>query len=198
MRKIISKKEKLNALYDEFSEKFKNEMVVTGFGDCDAPIVLIGEAPGRDEVKFGRPFVGAAGKNLTELLAGGGIDRKDVFITNVVKYRLYKINEKTGNMVNRPVTKADLDNNISYLMRELEILTPVLIVTLGNTALHAVCGKKSVISDVHGRVIDSENGDRRVFPLYHPASIIYNRSLKETYEKDVKQLQNTLKLLNFQ
>ena len=197
MSRILTKKEKLYALYDEFSEKFKNEMVVTGFGDCDAPVVLIGEAPGKDEVKFGRPFVGAAGKNLTELLSGGGIDRKDVFITNVVKYRLYRINEKTGNMVNRPVTRADLDNNLSYLMRELEILTPVLIVTLGNTALHAVCGKKSVMSDVHGRVINSEKGDRRVFPLYHPASIIYNRSLKETYENDVKQLQKTLKLLDF-
>lgn len=197
MSRILTKKEKLNALYDEFSEKFRNEMVVTGFGDCDAPVVLIGEAPGKDEVKFGRPFVGAAGKNLTELLSGGGIDRKDVFITNVVKYRMYRINEKTGNMVNRPVTRADLDNNLSYLMRELEILTPVLIVTLGNTALHAVCGKKSVISDVHGRVINSEKGDRRVFPLYHPASIIYNRSLKETYENDVKQLQKTLKLLDF-
>ena len=197
MSRILTKKEKLNALYDEFSEKFRNEMVVTGFGDCYAPVVLIGEAPGKDEVKFGRPFVGAAGKNLTELLSGGGIDRKDVFITNVVKYRMYRINEKTGNMVNRPVTRADLDNNLSYLMRELEILTPVLIVTLGNTALHAVCGKKSVISDVHGRVINSEKGDRRVFPLYHPASIIYNRSLKETYENDVKQLQKTLKLLDF-
>lgn len=197
MSRILTKKEKLNALYDEFSEKFRNEMVVTGFGDCDAPVVLIGEAPGKDEVKFGRPFVGSAGKNLTELLSGGGIDRKDVFITNVVKYRMYRINEKTGNMVNRPVTRADLDNNLSYLMRELEILTPVLIVTLGNTALHAVCGKKSVISDVHGRVINSEKGDRRVFPLYHPASIIYNRSLKETYENDVKQLQKTLKLLDF-
>lgn len=197
MSRILTKKEKLNALYDEFSEKFRNEMVVTGFGDCDAPVVLIGEAPGKDEVKFGRPFVGAAGKNLTELLSGGGIDRKDVFITNVVKYRMYRINEKTGNMVNRPVTRADLDNNLSYLMRELEILTPVLIVTLGNTALHAVCGKKSVISDVHGRVINSKKGDRRVFPLYHPASIIYNRSLKETYENDVKQLQKTLKLLDF-
>lgn len=197
MSRILTKKEKLDALYDEFSGKFKNEMVVTGFGDCDAPVVLIGEAPGKDEVKFGRPFVGAAGKNLTELLSGGGIDRKDVFITNVVKYRLYKINEKTGNMVNRPVKREDLDNNLPYLMRELEILTPVLIVTLGNTALHAVCGKKSVISDVHGSVINSEKGDRRVFPLYHPASIIYNRSLKETYENDVKQLQKTLKLLDF-
>lgn len=197
MSRILTKKEKLDALYDEFSEKFKNEMVVTGFGDCDAPVVLIGEAPGKDEVKFGRPFVGAAGKNLTELLSGGGIDRKDVFITNVVKYRLYKINEKTGNMVNRPVKREDLDNNLPYLMRELEILTPVLIVTLGNTALHAVCGKKSVISDVHGSVINSEKGDRRVFPLYHPASIIYNRSLKEIYENDVKQLQKTLKLLDF-
>ena len=89
MNRVLTKKEKLDALYDEFSEKFKNEMVVTGFGDSDAPVVLIGEAPGKDEVKYGRPFVGAAGKNLTELLAGGGIDRKDVFITNVVKYRLY-------------------------------------------------------------------------------------------------------------
>ena len=197
MNRVLTKKEKLDALYDEFSEKFKNEMVVTGFGDSDAPVVLIGEAPGKDEVKYGRPFVGAAGKNLTELLAGGGIDRKDVFITNVVKYRLYKKNPKTGNLVNRPVTKDDLSNNLSYLMRELEILTPVLIVTLGNTALRAVCGNSIMISDVHGRVINSQSGDRRVFPLYHPASIIYNRSLKEVYENDVKQLQKTLKLLDF-
>lgn len=186
----MNKEGALSQLYKEFSERYKNEMVVTGFGRVGAGVVLIGEAPGKNEVKYGRPFVGAAGKNLTELLSGGGIDREDVFITNVVKYRLYRINEKTGNMVNRPVTKKDLDNNLDYLMRELNILEPELIVTLGNTALHAVCGNDTPISDVHGTVIES-NGFK-VFPLYHPASIIYNRSLKEVYENDVKTLNKTM------
>lgn len=197
MNSILTKKEMLGCLYDEFAGKFKDEMVVSGFGNCDASVVLIGEAPGKNEVKYGKPFVGAAGKNLTELLSGGGIDRNDVFITNVVKYRLYKINEKTGNMVNRLVTKKDLEKNVPYLIRELEILKPVLIVTLGNTALHAVCGNNVLISEVHGRIINSENGEQKVFPLYHPASIIYNRNLKKIYENDVKELQKALKLLAF-
>lgn len=186
----MNREKALNELYREFSEKYSNEMVVTGFGKIGAGVVLIGEAPGKNEVKYGRPFVGAAGKNLTELLTGGGIDREDVFITNVVKYRLYRINEKTGNMVNRPVTKKDLENNLDYLFRELEILEPKLIVTLGNTALHAVCGNDTPISEVHGRVVES-NG-YSVFPLYHPASIIYNRSLKSTYENDIKSLNKTM------
>ncbi len=176
----------LEKLYEEYRAKFSDEMVVTGFGNADSGIVLIGEAPGKNEVLYGRPFVGAAGKNLTKLLSDGGIERDGVFITNAVKYRLYRINEKTGNMVNRPVTKKDLDKNLEYLKRELEILSPMLVVTLGNTALHSVCGEEVAISEVHGRYIEV-NG-YGVFPLYHPASIIYNRSLKDIYSEDVKKL----------
>ncbi len=188
----MNKKQKLEALYKEYSERYADEMVVTGFGDSFAGVVLIGEAPGKNEVKYGRPFVGAAGKNLTDLLSGGGIDRDNVFITNVVKYRLYKINPKTGNMVNRPVTKADLEKNLDYLIRELEILEPDLIVTLGNTALHAVCGNEKCISEVHGSLIKSEKNDFNVYPMYHPASLIYNRNLRKTYENDVQNLRKII------
>lgn len=189
----MDKQTELKKLYDEYKEKFADEMVVTGFGKSDAGIVLIGEAPGKNEVKYGRPFVGAAGNNLTELLSAGGIDRDDVFITNVVKYRLYRINEKTGNMVNRPVTKSDLEKNLDYLHKEMKILSPKLIVTLGNTALHAICGGDVPISEVHGSLIEGLGFN--VFPLYHPASIIYNRSLKETYQKDVEKLNKCIRSL---
>ncbi|MCX7950994.1 MAG: uracil-DNA glycosylase [Clostridiales bacterium] len=185
----------INQIYNEYSEKIKNVLgsevkVVFGEGNKDAKIMLIGEAPGRYEEEQGRPFVGQAGKNLDEFLDILNLKREDIFITNVVKIRPYKISEKTGRRVNRAPNKLELELSIETLKKEIELIQPRLIVTLGNTPLRALLGNIK-IGDVHGQILDY-NGIS-VYPLYHPASIIYNRSLYDTYIQDLHKLKDSIK-----
>ncbi|MCD8089236.1 MAG: uracil-DNA glycosylase [Clostridiales bacterium] len=185
----------MKILYEEMKTKaaelFPDRKFIPGEGNPNPGIVLIGEAPGGEEEKQGKPFVGKAGRNLSEFLEILGLKRQDIYITNVVKLRPTKINPKTGRASNRPPNKAEVEFFTPYLHRELEILSPEYVVTLGNFALKAVTGdKKAVIGDVHGREIS--RGAYTLFPLYHPASIIYNRSLKETYIRDVEKLKELL------
>lgn len=178
-------------LNEEYRSTFNNEAIVFGDGSIQSKVLLIGEAPGKDEVAQGKPFVGAAGKNLNEFISILNITRDDVYITNVVKYRLSKLNAKTNRLSNRPATVMDISINQPWLLREIEIINPSIIVTLGNVPLRAVTNDKSLtIGSVHGKLLDCKiNGvDKKLYPLYHPASIIYNRSLKDIYIKDVKEL----------
>ena len=157
------------------------------------PIMLIGEAPGEQETLQRRPFVGKAGKNLDGFLEVVGLNREDIYISNVVKIRPTKVSEK-GSVSNRPPNREELALFTPYLMEEILLVQPGVIVTLGNVALKALMGPKAVIGDVHGRASGAEisygtqKGDFQVFPLYHPASIIYNRSLTQVYADDLKAL----------
>ena len=189
------KKTALLKIYQEFCNCFGHMEIVLGDGNQDSDIVLIGEAPGKDEVKQGKPFVGSAGKIPQDFLDRSGITREDIYITNVMKYRLCRINEKTNNKVNRPTRKEDLENCRPYLIRELFVLSPKLIVPLGNVPLNALTDTGMKIGDVHGRVMDVEIEGKhfQVYPLYHPASLIYNRSLTETYHEDLEGLEKIIK-----
>lgn len=184
----------LERLEIEYNDIVRNELksdsrVVFGEGKEHAQILLIGEAPGENEEKQGKPFVGAAGKNLMEFLDILGLTREDIYITNVVKIRPYKISEKTGKRINRTPNKIEFDASVPILKRQIEYIHPRIVVTLGNTALRAVYfDNKITIGDVHGRPIGMEG--YTLFPLYHPASIIYNRALKDTYIDDVKRLKS--------
>ncbi len=181
----------LASLNEEYRSTFSEEAIVFGDGSIESKVLLIGEAPGKDEVAQGKPFVGAAGKNLNEFISILNITREDIYITNVVKYRLSKLNAKTNRLSNRPATVTDISINQPWLLREIEIINPSIIVTLGNVPLRAVTNDKSLtIGSVHGKLLDCKiNGvEKKLYPLYHPASIIYNRSLKEIYIKDVKEL----------
>lgn len=185
----------LNDLYKEMENlshiKFPNRRVVFGEGKQNAEIMLIGEAPGGEEDKQGRPFVGSAGKNLDEFLKILCLNREDIFISNVVKLRPFKLSEKTQKPINRQPNKEELSFFIPYLLKEIEIVSPKIVVTLGNTALQAVLGdKKAVIGDYHGKI--TEKNDIKLFALYHPASIIYNRSLKAVYEEDLEKLKRII------
>jgi len=179
-----------------YLEKFSCRKVVLGAGKCPAPIMLVGEAPGREEVKLGKPFVGPAGKNLSEFLYFLGLKREDIYITNTIKYRLSQINEKTGREINRPPKKSDIEENLFFLQKEVSIVKPDVIVTLGNVALKGITGDFSInIGQYHGRLIQWDiNGiGYNIFPLYHPASVIYNRKLYSTYLEDLNELKMTLK-----
>lgn len=185
------KTQELDICYKEYKEKFSQMEIVLGSGNLESAIILIGEAPGRDEVAQGKPFVGAAGKNLSEFLNFLELSREEIFITNAIKYRLGKVSPKSGRIVNRPAKQLDIDENRPYLLRELEIINPKIVVTLGNVPIRALIGEKNIsIGAVHGRINQWDIGNQEVniFPLYHPASIIYNHSLKEVYQEDLKNL----------
>lgn len=170
-----------------FAELYVEEQKKLVFGDGDekAAIVLIGEAPGEQEALQGRPFVGKAGKNLDEFLNLSGLDRRALYITNTVKIRPTKISQ-AGRVVNRPPKKEEIGLFRPWLLRELRLMEPEVIVTLGNVSLKALLGEDKTIGECHGKWFEWE--DARVYPLYHPASVIYNPSLKEVYRADVIRL----------
>ena len=183
---------KLDKLYLEYTNEFAGEELVFGDGNYNSGIVMIGEAPGKDEVIQGKPFVGLAGGKLKEFMDYIGLTREDLYVTNAIKYRLFKTNSKTNKKSNRPAKVNEVKSSVACLMQELKVLDPVLVITLGNVPLKAVTSDfKMTIGDVHGREIISEG--IRIFPLYHPASLIYNRSLEETYYKDLDKLKIILK-----
>ena len=163
----------------------ERKTLVHGEGRLGARVMLIGEAPGEQETLQGRPFVGKAGKNLDEFLELAGIDRAELYVSNTVKFRPTKISD-AGRTVNRPPTQEEVHLFLPWLKKEIDMVNPECVVTLGNVPLRALTDRKTVIGDVHGTFL--ERGGRRVFPMYHPASVIYNPSLKEVYRADVLKL----------
>ncbi len=185
----------LDTLYQSFAKGLDEETIpVFGEGDSDATVMLVGEAPGAKETEQGRPFVGQAGQNLNEFLEIINMDRAQLYVTNVVKYRPYKVNPKTGRKSNRPPKAGEVKHCAEVLLQEIELVNPKVIVTLGNTALRSILGERTaVIGDFHGK--PHPIGSRDLFALYHPASIIYNRSLADVYLEDVHRLACYIKSL---
>jgi len=196
-----NKKEQLQALYAGFdkllAEVYAHEekIPVYGDGNPDARVMLVGEAPGAQETIQRRPFVGAAGKNLDTILELISLDRDSLFVTNVVKFRPCKFSEKTQRFSNRPPTREEVALCAHVLRREIEIIAPAVIVTLGNFALRAVTGDGGiVIGDVHGQFLPCENASYKIYPMYHPAGMIYNPSLKPIFTQDGQNLGENLHL----
>ncbi len=172
----------------------RENALVFGEGPKHAKLMLIGEAPGEQETLQGRPFVGKAGQNLDHFLALAGLSREEIYISNAVKLRPTKTG-KTGRLSNRPPTKDEIALFRPWLMREIEEVAPGMIATLGNVPLRAVTGRSLSIGEVHGQVLDAGETGLPLFALYHPASLIYNRSLTDVYEQDVRALAQRLKML---
>lgn len=155
--------------------------LVLGEGSTDADILFIGEAPGAQEDAQGRPFVGASGKFLAEMLETIGLTREDVYITNIVKYRPPN---------NRDPLPDEIKAFWPYLMRQVDIIQPKLIVTLGRYAMNVFLpGLK--ISQVHGQP-KRKNG-HVYMPLYHPAAALYNGSMRATLIEDFSHIPEILK-----
>lgn len=190
------KKNKMDKLNKDIVDKYCIDDIVLGDGRLDSRIILVGEAPGAKEVEYKKPFVGKAGGNLKEFLSILEINREDVYITNVVKFRPTKLSSKTNGKINRPPTTVEINEFKDFLYKELEIISPIVIVTLGNTPLKSILNDNIKIGDVHGIVqTTSLNGhEYKVFPLYHPAAIIYKRDLKTTYLSDLEKLRAYLKI----
>ena len=177
-------KRDMRALIDSVYAGEKKPLVF-GEGSITSPVMLIGEAPGEQEAVQGRPFVGKAGKNLNMFLEATGLERENMYVTNVVKFRPSKISA-AGRRVNRPPTREEISLCRPFLMREIEIIKPQIIVTLGNVPLGAILGAGVTIGQVHGEAVEYENAI--VFPMYHPAAIIYNQSLKDVFAADMAKL----------
>ncbi len=153
---------------------------VAGKGNYNAEIMFIGEAPGRNEDLKGEPFVGTAGKILTEALECAGLSRDDVFITNVVKCRPPN---------NRIPLEEEKISCQQYLIDELDIIKPKIICILGNTAYGSILGGDSITKN-RGKVI--KKNDRLYFLTIHPAAVIYTPDLKQVFKDDIKSLVKTL------
>jgi DNA polymerase len=161
---------------------------VIGEGSLDAQIMLVGEAPGEREAKSGRPFVGASGRFLDELLASIGVKREDVYITNVVKDRPPE---------NRDPSPAEIKLYTPLLMKQIEIIQPRVIATLGRFAmsfvmefLHVPSEGIPKISELHGQVLQGEAsyGPVAVVPLFHPAVALYSQERRGTLFADFESL----------
>lgn len=160
--------------------KTANQLVF-GWGNANADIVFVGEAPGKNEDLKGVPFVGASGKFLDELLASVKLERSDVYITNIVKYRPPQ---------NRDPLPAEKDAFMPYLLAQLEVISPKIVITLGRHSTNCFLPGLQ-IGQVHGKA-QNLNG-QAILPLYHPAAALYNGSLRQTLIDDFCQIPALLK-----
>lgn len=191
----MSKEEELSKINKEIAKCTRCRLSlyrtkpVPGEGNPYAKVMFIGEAPGRFEDLQGRPFVGAAGKLLTELLNGIGLSREEVFITNVVKCRPPN---------NRDPREDEIKLCSSFLERQIEIIDPDIIVTLGRHSTRYILGragyKVDSIMRVRGREFEIllEGRRRKVLPMLHPAAALYNPRLKNLLEEDFRKLRKML------
>lgn len=158
--------------------------VVFGEGGVRLRVMMIGEAPGREEDAQGRPFVGRAGKLLDELLSRVGVDRRMVYITNVVKCR------PPGN---RPPKRSEIEACREYLLGQLEAVKPRLVVLLGGVALRAVLGEGYSVTSVRGSLLVKEG--TTFLPTLHPASALYNPGNLRLLEEDMAKFRELLEEL---
>ncbi len=171
-----------------YQERVKNNYFpVIGEGNHDAEIMFIGEAPGENEAKTGRPFCGRAGQVLDKLLESVGIDRKSVYVTNIVKDRPPS---------NRDPSPEEIAAYAPFLDRQVEIIKPRVVATLGRFSMQYVMNRYGLeweiapISLLHGKVFQAK--DFKFIPLYHPAAAIYNQELLKTLENDFQILKTVV------
>jgi uracil-DNA glycosylase family 4 len=159
--------------------------VVFGAGNADAELMFIGEAPGANEDKQGLPFVGQAGKLLDKLLAEIGLERNDVFVANVLKCRPPD---------NRDPQPPEIEACQNYLRRQVDLIEPTVICTLGNFSTKLLRADTTGISRLHGQEEIRIIGSRavRLYPLYHPAAALYTPSMLETLRSDFYRIPGVL------
>lgn len=186
----MSKKEELMSLKKKMEEDKSLPLregatnLVFGEGNHEAAIYFLGEAPGRFEDKLGRPFVGQAGKLLDKLLSRIGAKRSDVYISNIVRFRPPD---------NRQPTPSEIDAFLPYVDREIEIIQPKLIVTLGRFSMSKFL-PEAKISETHGKLqnVRWHKKFRRILPLYHPAAALRNGRMRAALEEDFAKIPKAL------
>ncbi|NGP43913.1 uracil-DNA glycosylase [Bacillaceae bacterium SIJ1] len=186
---------------------FPCEGFVAGNGPVSAKILIVGEAPGKTEMKTGEPFTGSSGRFLDDCFAIAGLTREDMFITSVVRSRPYKENgqrDRQGNLPNRPPSKGEIIAHAPLLDMHVQLIQPEMIITLGNVALRRLTGMTKNISALHGQLLhvplsmyDENSGHFKMgkksytlLPMYHPAAALHNPALKEQIQLDWKQVKS--------
>ena len=188
MDKKREKLDKLNAYWQENCAcklRVTASKAVFGDGNANAEIVFIGEAPGKKEDEGGRPFIGSAGKFLDEMLGNIKMKRDDIYITNIVKYRPPN---------NRDPEQTEKDDCNTWLIDELKIIAPKLIIFLGRHSMMRFFPAEK-ISEIHGKLIikdTPEFGKQAFMPLYHPAAALYNGGMRKTLIKDFNKIPKAL------
>lgn len=183
----MTKKDKLLQQVDleiqtcNYCNKARKGLLVPGEGNSNADIFLVGEAPGKEEIKSGKPFVGRAGKVLRDLMAGVGLTSEEVYIGSAVKYLPKKY------VTPKP---ADIIHGRKHLFRQLEVIKPKFIVVLGNVAAISLLDEKFSISQTHGTIL--KRGNYTYFLSYHPAAPLYSPKLREIMLKDFKKLKRLI------
>ena len=193
MRSAGERREQLKAVYEEARSCVACQLhqtrtqVVFGAGNADADLMFVGEAPGANEDRMGLPFVGQAGKLLDRLLGEIGLERRDVFICNTLKCRPPD---------NRDPQPHEIATCQGYLFRQLELIEPTVVCTLGNFATKLLRGDTTGISRLHGQVEVRTVGPRavRLLPLFHPAAALYTPSNLETLRADFAKIPELLAL----
>ncbi|ABA57590.1 Phage SPO1 DNA polymerase-related protein [Nitrosococcus oceani ATCC 19707] len=159
----------------------KGEKLVFGEGPSPAEIMIIGEAPGVQEAKTGRPFVGSSGKLLTQLLHQIGLKREHVYISNILK---------THPPGNRKPYRSEIKRELPFLLRQIELLQPQLLILLGATALQALLDPKAKITALRGQWVEVKK--LPTFVTYHPAAALRDETKKTALEQDFAVLQRHL------
>ncbi len=183
--KLLKKIHAQYALNCSCSLRKNATQAVFGEGDAYARLMFIGEAPGKNEDIQGTPFIGASGKFLSEMLASIHLQRKDVYITNIVKYRPPE---------NRDPLPAEKAACREWLVDEIALIDPILIITLGRHAMKSFLPEEQ-IAQVHGKIFKNcfpDIGQHTILPLYHPAAALYNSSLRETLKQDFLRIPKIL------
>lgn len=173
----MSYRQKYNEFFKNLdSEYFQEDRFVPAVGPEDADVMLVGEAPGANEVEQGEPFVGRAGNKMNDILSDIGVDRSELYITNLVKIRPPD---------NRDPKKDEIEAWAPLLEKEIQNVDPEIILTLGNFASREMLDTSKGITQIHGRVF-TRNG-RKIMPIFHPAATLYDRSKTPELEKDLRK-----------
>lgn len=162
---------------------FPGRTFVPGAGSLDADIMFIGEAPGKKEDETGLPFVGAAGKFLDEMLASIGLQRDDIYISNMVKQRPPD---------NRDPSPEEIAAHWPIVQRQVTIVNPKIVALLGRHAMYHFLPGIGTISQIHGKPFRRQDG-RVYLPLYHPAAALYNGGMRQTLIEDFKKIPAIIK-----
>jgi uracil-DNA glycosylase len=175
----MSDAQKLQHVHDALTKKFKDKKLVFGQGALDAKIAIVSEILGSQEEKEGKPLTGAVEKTINQLLKIAGINKKHVYITNLVKY----------NPLNKIPTPKEIKSHSTFLKEELRTVNPKIVVTLGNLALNGV-GMRQPLDNVHGKTFNLGSYD--LLPTFHPTHAVKDVKLKTLLENDFVKLKTLL------
>lgn len=176
----MDKNQKLEYIFEAIKKAYPNRRLVFNDGSPDAAIMLIGEAPGNEEEKLGKPFVGRAGKLLNSTLELLGWQRSDFYISNILKYR--PRDESGGTLTPTP---EEIEKFRPSIEKEIEIVDPKAIVVLGRIAMLGL-GIEGTMAENHGKIIE-KNG-RKILVVYHPAAILRNMNLEPAFREDLSKI----------